>query len=342
MSFSLAVAGFTAQEKSALIKILKEHSSHLNSIWTLYWRPQEYPAHLDALLFNAHSAEGQEWHQKNLKTKVIPIAVYDPKHIAPSTTSLFIRQPFDPAALIHTLNTCAKRLQHLAKSTPVELTPFEAEELELQFSFPNVHLVSKISLFLYAIYHQAPKDYFYKILSKSTDLEIWCFPKQLTYWSNRSEKIIANLTDSDLQLIRHNHAEQAILQKHNHTLSANNLLWHTGLKAMRSTELLPFFSSYTALGLKRYPIVPENARTKNTILILLQLTRNPTSVAHLLTYLNRGRKEVYQVLNALIMIDALERYSHALPINPPSVDFTPEHIIFLRSLSLKLQEELDK
>lgn len=338
MALSLAVAGLNAQQKAALAESLRAKANDLSATWTIYWEADEYPAVPDALMYYIYNNSAIT-QRKKLKDKASQIiAIQNNSDSRPSEESLFVRMPFNSEELVRALNVVAKKIKLQSKWHESVRQPNIQEHVELQFSFTGANRVNKLSLYIYALYQEADKASFYKIKSKNSNWELWCFPDIESYWFNGTEDELWAASSDELVVYRSPGKAQALEEKRMALGNSNDLIWQAGVRSYKTAELLPFFGTKARFHLKRYPIVPQWARSELCLRVLLLLNRKDMDLAEVLTIIGAGRKEVCQTLNALIMTGCVVRAKEPYWQCNELSSLEPEEEIFYRSLCLKLQE----
>ena len=346
MPLTLAVSGLTTTEKTALVSAIKSKASQLTIAWTLYWESSEFPSEPDALLYCAKRDEGRRWSHKLKNSRSLFIEVLPPLESTPSEVPLFVRMPFNPQDIVEALNIAAKRvLAFELEESKTAPTSSKEERVDIQLVARGASRVPSLILTLYAIFQGSDPSRFYKIKQAMTDnpIEIWCWPDLQMYWSSVSEEQILDQLDAQFDVYNCQGKKEALTVKNGQSRSSVGLLWKAGLRAFKTSEILPWFSYDNKISLLRWPQLPIEARTIPVIRIFSKLTYTDATFAELLTELKLSRKDLSSIVNGLIMNGDITKAKDIRPapsLHKKSED--PEQILFLKALSLRCSESLER
>jgi len=349
MPLTLAVAGLTSVEKSALVSAIKAKSTSLTHAWTLFWEPSDFPASPDGLLYCPKRDEGRRWAERFAHESSLLIAALPPLESTPSEVPLFVRMPFRPQDIVEALNIAAKRiLAHSPEESEAAPLTTREEKVEIQVLPRGASRVSPIVLMLFAVFHGAEKSRFYKIRQTqtigTTPVEIWCWPDFDLYWCSTPDAQLLAQDQALYEIYNCQGKRESLSAKAQEVRHAGPLLWRAGTRAFKTAEILPWFPADQKMTLSRWPDLPIEARTLPLIRIFCRLTRADATFTELLSELKIGRKDLSAVVNGLIMSGDLSRSKEprATAFSPANIYIDPEQALFLRALSLRCAESFDK
>lgn len=349
LTLTLAVAGLTPSEKSALVAAIKAKAQTLTTAWTLLWELSEFPDEPDGLLYCPKREEGQRLAARYKKRpSCLLIAALPPLEATPSEVPLFVRMPFKPQDIVDTLNVAAKRiLARMPEESASSPASSREEKVDIQITVRGASRVDPLTLMLYAVFHGADKTRFYKIRQVNappgeTPVEIWCWPDLDLYWTPLADEHAITGADATFEVFNCPGKRESLSSKAHELRPSGALLWGAGTRAFKTAELLPWLHADVKMALVRWPDLPREARSIPLIRILSRLTRADATFSELLVELKTARKDLTMVVNGLIMSGDLTLAAESRPLVPePARDhMDPEQSLFLRSLALRVNEAL--
>lgn len=349
MPFTLAVAGLSSAEQTALVAAIKAKAPLLSAAWTLLWESDDFPERPDALLYCPKREEGRLWAERLAKNDCLLIAALPPQDTTPSEVPLFARMPFKPQEIVDALNVAARRIRaRLPDESATSPQGDREERVEVNSAVRGAGRVDPLAFVLHAVFRIADKTRFYKIRQTQGApgralAEIWCWPDLDLYWCALPESDISGGVEAIFEVFNCPGKREALRSKVAELRRPGSLLWRAGTRAFKTAELLPWFQVDAKMTLTRWPELPLDARGVSLIRILSRLTRADATFGELLAELKTTRKDLAMVVNGLLMSGDLVRSNEPRPLAvDPDKHMDPEQALFLSALALRCAETLSE
>lgn len=318
MSLFINLSGLTPQEENQFKELISTYSNDLFSSWIVFNDSQKkiFPKP-DVLIFS-NSDEGLSSYHQLLHSSTFLICTPSLAHPNPPPESLYskLRFPFHKESIISLLNQISQHL-HKLYHPKFNQTRFHEELVHIQYNIPNLRKTPVILLFLYSIFQNPSPHTIFKIRKSSSKIaqsfDLFCFPDR--------KQIASTLLLSDL-IYRLYHPEAHLDEYHISKIQPSNRIeferilaptlqnsdpffWRLGMKAYKTSDLLPWVKSDTPLVLDRWPLLHSGQYQPFAIDVMARLSQKPQTLPDLINHFSSKRKDICDILNALIMTHSI-------------------------------------